>query len=59
MDIFRTYYGPVHKTFGALDGEKQAALTRDLLDLIATFNVATDGTMVAPGKYIEVVITRK
>ena len=59
LDVFRTYYGPVHKTFGALDGEKQTALTRDLLDLIATFNVASDGTMVAPGKYLEVVITRR
>jgi SAM-dependent methyltransferase len=59
LDIFRTYYGPLHKTFGALDGEKQAALERDVLDLIARFNVASDGTMVAPADYLEVVITRK
>lgn len=59
LDIFRTFYGPLHKTFAALDEAQQALLTQDVLDLIATFNVASDGTMVAPGKYIEVVITRK
>lgn len=59
LDIFRTFYGPVHKTFGALDAAQQALLTQDLLDLIATYNVASDGTMVAPAKYVEVVITRK
>lgn len=59
MDIFRTYYGPLHKAFGALDATQQESLNRDVLDLIATFNVASDGTMVAPSKYVEVVITRK
>jgi len=59
LDIFQTYYGPVHKTFGALDADKQAALKSDLFDLIAAFNVAADGTMVVPADYLEVVITRK
>ena len=59
LDVFQTYYGPVHKTFGALDEEKQASLTHDLLDLIAINNVATDGTMVVPATYLEVVVTRR
>ncbi len=59
MDIFRTYYGPVHKAFAALDAEKQASLHDDLMALIDQYNVATDGTMVAPSAYLEVVVERR
>ena len=59
IDVFRTYYGPVHKTFGALPPAGQAALTSDLLALIERFNRATDGTMVVPGEYLEVVIIKR
>jgi SAM-dependent methyltransferase len=58
MDVFRTYYGPVLKTFAALDPQGQAALQRDLLMLVAEFNRAKDGTMVVPSDYLEVVVTR-
>ena len=58
LDVFRTYYGPVLKTFGALPAEGQAALQEDVLALVATFNRATDGTMVVPGEYLEVVVSR-
>src|SRR5262249_29613442 len=34
IEVFRTYYGPMNKTFGALDTDKQAAFTRDLVDLL-------------------------
>lgn len=58
MEIFRTYYGPVHKAFGALDIDRQAALHNEFMDLIDTFNIAKDGTMVAPSSYLEVIIER-
>jgi len=58
MEIFRTYYGPVHKAFGALDTTRQAALHAEFMTLIDQFNVATDGTLVAPSTYLEVVIER-
>lgn len=58
LEVFRTFYGPVNKTFGALDAEKQAALTQDLLQLMATDNRSGDGTLVLPSEYLEVVITR-
>jgi hypothetical protein len=48
----------MHKAFGALDAEHQASLTADLLALAEKFNRATDGTLVAPSEYVEVVITR-
>lgn len=56
LDTFRTYYGPMHKTFGALDAGKQEALAGDLIELAQQFNAATDGTMVASSEYLEVVI---
>ena len=57
VDVFRTYYGPVHKAFGALDVNGQAALERDLLDLIERSNRSGDATMVVPSEYLEVVVT--
>jgi SAM-dependent methyltransferase len=59
VEVFRTWYGPVHKAFAALPPEKQPALHQDLLDLIARFNTSGDATMVAPGEYAEVVIVKK
>ena len=58
LDVFKTFYGPVLKTFAALDSAGQAALQRDLLALIGQFNRAEDGTMVVPSEYLEVVINR-
>ena len=59
VEIFRNYYGPVMKTFAALDAKTAAALEADLYALIDKFNVAKDGTLVIPGEYLEVVITKK
>jgi len=58
MDVFRTYYGPMHKAFLALDPLGQAALAKDLATTISTFNVATDGSMNVPSAYSEIVITK-
>ena len=56
LEVFRTFYGPMHKAFGALDADKQATLAADLIALAERFNRATDGTLVAPSEYLEVVI---
>ena len=58
LEIFRNFYGPTLKAFAALDAPAQAALERDLLALIDRFNQSGDNTMVVPGEYLEVVITR-
>jgi len=58
LETFRTYYGPMHKAFGALDAAQQASLEQDLIALVQSMNTATDGTMVLPGEYLEVVIVR-
>ena len=59
LEVFRIYYGPVHKAFGALDSARQESLAADLIGLAERFNRATDGSLVAPGRYVEVVIRRK
>ena len=58
LEVFRTYYGPTHKAFLALDETAAASLAEDILRLIDTHNVAEDGSMVAPADYLEIVITR-
>jgi hypothetical protein len=59
LDVFRTYYGPMNKTFGALDAEKQTAFAQELLGLMESRNRSGDGTLVLPSEYLEVVITCK
>jgi len=59
IDVFRTWYGPVHKAFAALPADGQARLDADLHELIAEFNEGGDGTMVAPAEYLEIVITKR
>jgi len=56
LEVFRTFYGPIHKAFGALDAALQESLAADLIALAERFNRATDGTLVAPSEYLEVVI---
>ncbi len=58
LEVFKTFYGPVLKTFAALQPEAQEALRKDLLRLITEFNRSGDDTMVVPSEYLEVVITR-
>ncbi len=59
IEVFRTYYGPMNKTFGALDAEKQVAFTQDVLALMERDNRSGDRTLVLPSEYLEVVIERK
>jgi hypothetical protein len=49
----------MNKTFGALDVDKQAAFTEDLMALIESRNCSGDRTLVLPSEYLEVVIERK
>jgi ubiquinone/menaquinone biosynthesis C-methylase UbiE len=59
VEVFRRWYGPVHKAFASLTAEAQARLEQDLLALIAEFNRSGDGTMVVPAEYAEVIIVRQ
>jgi SAM-dependent methyltransferase len=59
IDYWRRWYGPTLKAFETVGPAGEAALRQDLLDLVARFNVATDGSMVVPSEYLEAVITTR
>lgn len=59
LDVFRTYYGPLHKAFGALDNVRQAGLAEDILGLLEYRNTAGAASLVVPSEYLEVVVTRR
>jgi hypothetical protein len=59
VEIFRTWYGPVHKAFASLPAEGQQQLERDLIELVREFNVSGDSTMVVPAEYVEVVVVKR
>jgi ubiquinone/menaquinone biosynthesis C-methylase UbiE len=59
LDVFKTFYGPVLKAFAALEPVKQEELHNDLNALIVHMNRASDGTMVVPSEYLEVIITKR
>ena len=58
VDYWREYYGPIHKTFQTLDEIGQAALRYDIIELIAEFNTASDGTVRIPSEYAEIMIIK-
>lgn len=58
VEVFRTFYGPVHKAFAALDANGQAALETDLLALLRSSARPAAAGLVVPGAYLETVITR-
>jgi len=58
IDVFRTWYGPVHKAFASLPAEQGAALERDIAALLDGLNRAGSGSLVVPSEYLEVVATR-
>jgi ubiquinone/menaquinone biosynthesis C-methylase UbiE len=59
VEIFRNYYGPMLKVFETLDDAGKTSLARDVIDLVERSNTSDDGTMVVPGEYLEVVITKR
>ena len=59
VEHFRTYFGPAHKAFNALDESGQAALRKDLEQLWTENNRATDGTTDVEAEYLEVIAVRE
>jgi ubiquinone/menaquinone biosynthesis C-methylase UbiE len=59
IEVFRTWYGPVHKAFAALPADKAALLEEDLVDLLNSMNRGGTNALVVPGEYLEVIVTRR
>jgi hypothetical protein len=59
VQVFRDFYGPTHKAFGALDASGQRALQHDIVALLDELNTAGAGSLVVPAEYLEVVVTQR
>ena len=58
VEVFRAWYGPLHKAFATLPTDGAAALQRDLIELLDRMNSAGERSLVVPGEYLEIVTTR-
>jgi ubiquinone/menaquinone biosynthesis C-methylase UbiE len=58
VEFFRTYYGPTHRAFAALDEAGQRALHAALVAFLRGENTHTGDALVVPAEYLEVVITK-
>jgi SAM-dependent methyltransferase len=58
LEYMRDWYGPTKVAFGALDGDGQAALAADLLEVYRKHNRSGDDTLVAPSAYVEVIAVK-
>lgn len=55
VDFFGQYFGPIHRALATLDEKSKTSLQKDLEQLFAQFNHATDGTTTLEGEFLEVV----
>jgi ubiquinone/menaquinone biosynthesis C-methylase UbiE len=58
IDVFRAWYGPVHKAFASLAADQASALERDLTELLDGANRGGARGLVVPGEYAEIVVAR-
>jgi len=58
VDIFRRFYGPVHKAFAALDTDGQASFESDVIALLRRADRGGAGGLGVPAEYLETVIIR-
>jgi len=60
VEFFRQNYGPMTRAFATLDSnpEGQKALRRDLEQVVAAHNRATDSTTLMESEYLDVIATR-
>lgn len=59
LQVFRDFYGPVHKAFASLDAAGQQSLERDMAALLTQLNVAGPSSLVVPAEYLEIVVTKR
>jgi len=57
IDVFRTYYGPVHTAFASLDSARQQTLEAEMDVLLQRANAGGATGLVVRGEYLETVIT--
>lgn len=58
IEVFRNFYGPVHKAFMTLETDRQLALEMDLIALLRSLDHGGGAGLVVPSEYLETVITK-
>ncbi len=58
IEVFRRWYGPIHRAFQALPPDGAAALERELTALLEEENVGGARTLAVPSAYLEAVLIR-
>jgi ubiquinone/menaquinone biosynthesis C-methylase UbiE len=58
LQVFRDFYGPVHKAFAALDATAGQELENDLIAVLERLNIAGPTSLVVPAEYLEVVMRK-
>ena len=58
IEVFRTFYGPTHRAFAALDEAGRQALHAGLLALLNRWSRSNGAALCIPGDYLEVVVTK-
>ncbi len=58
VEFWRTYYGPTHRTFAALNAPEQDLLRREFETLLAAHNRASEGMTCFESEYLQVIATR-
>ena len=59
IEVFRTWYGPIHKAFASLPADGAIALEHDLTELLNGMNRSGSTSLVVPSEYLEIVVTRR
>lgn len=59
IETFRSFYGPTHKAYAALDENARLALTADFSALLGKYDRGGPHSLVVPGEYLEVIGVRR
>jgi len=59
IEVFRNWYGPVHRAFATLPAEKGKALEADMTALLNSLNRSGSSALLVPSEYLEIVIKRQ
>ena len=58
IEVFRSFFGPIHKAFGALDEAGQQAFHAALLGFLGRWSRGNGDGLCIPSEYLEVVVTK-
>jgi hypothetical protein len=58
IEVFTSYYGPLHTACSAVEAERRGELIDDITALLARRNVGGPSSLVITGEYLEIVVVK-